>query len=387
MKNCNSNSIPSIGWVLVWVLTLGFSGPAFGANDNPRDLPLPSEDAQVAALLAERPFEERVWTLYRIGKEKRAGLISNLIERLDLDRYPKYEAELALDALFKLEAFVPDEVLLKLLNDFPTKAAIMLAFKPERHATGILTVFERLAGSEGAGHFPLAAFTANLGLKAETPGFAHSVLSRRLELAENKCVTDLVVRRRIPPSEGEWGAIGSYGGPACRIPGADDPFPPLRFVRLIAEEAGGQSFVEGPTGVSIAIMECPPWTLPPASAPSGFSSTGTEKVVFRKNAVKILAVFERFFDGYLSALAKERSCFRYTETVVWKGRRVFARQVEQARTDGEANFRRIVNRLVEKGLLTRTDADNFKPEFVVRILNPDDLRIPQLPQTVPGDRK
>ncbi len=48
---------------------------------------------------AERPLEKRVRAIHRIGEEKRAGLIPNLIERLDLDGYPGYEARLTLDRL------------------------------------------------------------------------------------------------------------------------------------------------------------------------------------------------------------------------------------------------------------------------------------------------
>jgi hypothetical protein len=93
---------------------------------------------------------------------------------------------------------------------------------------------------------------------------------------------------------------------------------------------------------------------------------------------------ETFFDNFISSMVGETVSLRKKETVIWKGHRAFARQVEKARTEGEANFRRIVNRLVELGCLAQTDADNFKPVFVVRILNPDDLRLPQLPGTVPA---
>lgn len=386
MKNSISGSIPSIGWVLVWVLTLAFSGPAFGANDNPRELPLPSEDARVAALLAERPFEERVWTIYRIGREKRAGLIPNLIERLDLDRYPKYEAELALDALFKLEAFVPDEVLLKLLNDFPTKAAIMLAFQPERHGKAILTVLERHADDVLPKHYLRAVLAANLALKASTPGFAKALFERRLKASENRMAVDLEIRRKKnedpKPSPG---GPGCGCGRGCSALDQEAKFPPVYWTEL-SNWPFSKPFVEGPGHVVVDILECSVRSVP-SPLVNGFSREADGQPVFKPEAGGQTNHLEWFVDAYLAALVGEKTGFKEKKTAVWKGRRALARQVQMARADGEANFRRIVNRLVEKGLLARSDADTFKPEFVVRILNPDGLPIPQLPQTVPGDLK
>lgn len=386
MKNRIRGVIHSFLTILVWSLALGFSVPAFGADGNPRDVPLPADDARVIALLAERPFEERVWTIHRIGKEKRARLIPNLIERLDLDRYPKYEAELALDALFKLEAFVPDEVLLKLLNDFPDKAAIMLAFQPERHETGILTVFGRYAGSERETHRLRAVLAANLALKAGTPGFAKALVERRLRLGGNQVAVDLVIRRRAEnESRMSPGGLVCGCGRGCGALQPEAKFPTIFWTEL-SDWPLAKPFVEGPGHVVVINLDCP-INYEPSSAVSGFSKEFDDPPVFKKVAAGEVNRQESFFDCYLFELVAEKAGFRRKETVVWKGRRAFSRQVERARAGGEANFRRIVNRLVERGSLARAEADTFKPEFVVRIMNPDGLRIPQLPQTVPGDGK
>lgn len=386
MKNRILGLIHSILAVLIWCLTLGISAPAFGPDDSPRHLALPADDAQVAALLSERPFEERVWTIYRIGREKRHGLIPNLIERLDLDRYPKYEAELALDALFRLEAFVPDEILLKLLNDFPTKAAIMLAFKPQRHEKSILEMIGRNAAAMAPKQYLRAVLAANLALKAGTPGFANLLLERRLKASENRMAVDLEIRRkRNENPKPAPGGLGCSCGRGCSALDQEAKFPPVYWTEL-TDWPLATPFVAGPGHVAVNSLECSLRSAPSSSV-NGFSKAPVDQPVFKSVSDEPTNRGEWLFEAFLSALVGENTAFRQKKTVVWKGRRAFIRQVEQARAGGEAHFRWIVNRLMERGLLARDDADSFKPEFVVRILNPDGLPIPQLLQTVPGDRK
>lgn len=382
MKN-NCFRLKSIsGWFL-FLLLIGFPATGFGREGNPREVPLPEDDVQVAALLAERPFEERVWVVYRIGAQKRRGLIPQLIDRLDLDRFPKYEAELALDALFKLEAFVPDDVLLKLLNDFPDKAAILLAFKPERHEKAILEMFERHAGAENKDDYLRLALAANLALKANTPGFAKALVARRLKLGKNLVVTDLMVRKKAeeePRTPG--GVLGCGCWPVCVPLRQEEIFPPV-CQTVFSDWPLSKPFVDGPAHVVVTNLECPTEKAPSFTV-GNFSRKEDASPVFRSVVSVGIVSSETFFDRYVSVLVGETVSLRKKETVIWKGRRAFARQVEKARTEGDANFRRIVNRLVERRFLTQSDADNFKPGFVVRILNPDDLRLPQLPGTVPA---
>ncbi len=366
---------------LLFVVLLGLETLVAASPSHAAEYELPASETAVRERLRDRKGEVRAWTIYHIGKEKRGAFLPDLIGFLDLDRFSRFEAQLALDALFKLEVFVPDDVLLKLVNDFPDKVAILLAFQPERHGKAILEMFERHAGIETLEHHLRAALAANLALKAGTPGFAKALIERRLKGGESLVAADLVIRRRFEEEKRiPTGGLGCGCWPVCVPLRQEETFPPV-YRTVFSDWPLTKSFVEGPGHVVVNNLECPTESTP-SFAVRGFSSGGDDPPVFRSVASGGMVSCETFFDRYASGLVGETVSIRKKETFIWTGRRAFARQVEKARTDGEANFRRIVNRLVERGFLTQIEADNFKPLFVVRISNPDGLRLPQLPGTV-----
>ena len=202
--------------------------------------PPPFGEAEAARLLKSQGSRERAWGAYlsgAYGSKEHAPLLVGLLEDPGLAAGGWEESavlQAALDALIRLDAEVPAEVLRALPQRFSNEVVILLARSPEKNQDALLEIFTGLDGDVNPGARWLAA--GNLLASVKGRGFAARLLGG-LKVEAYVTVLD---------RDGSHGSGGGSGGGGCGC-GADfypqTDFPPVGYYALTGEATRGASVV------------------------------------------------------------------------------------------------------------------------------------------------
>lgn len=195
-------------------------------------------DAEAARLLKSEVSRERAWGAYLAGAQGLAGHAPSLVGLLEDPRLAAggweegIVRQAALDALIRLDAKVPAEVLRALPRDFLDEVIILLANSPEENQSALLEIFQGLDDSGRAGGRGRAAANLLAGTKAR--GFAATLLGA-LKVEAGVVVLDGDISHGI-------GTAPGYGSGGCGCGAFYEPngdFPPVGYYGLTTEASRG----------------------------------------------------------------------------------------------------------------------------------------------------
>ena len=285
---------------------------------------------EAARLLESQGNRERAWGAHLAGRNGLADLTPALVRTLSdpaLGYGPeeKLVRQAALDALIRLHAKVPAEVLSPLTGNFSAEAVILLSMWPEENAAALLEMFAARGGEAGPdAHWHVVG---NLLAETKARGFA-AVLLRDLKVEADIAVLD---------REGEIG-FGYSGGGGCGCCFSYEPpegFPPVSFYSL--------TYVAGRDAVVVAPGKRPVFyqrSTTPYGGP-GFAMPLVRDIA----RVEFLAALLDATEDGLDFNA------RPSESVVCKDARECRRELAGLRGRIEQSYAALVGRLVEKSLL------------------------------------
>ena len=293
--------------------------------------PPPFGEAEAARLLKSQGNRERAWGAYLVGSQgskEHAPLLVALLEDPALAAggwEGSAVLQAALDALIRLDAEVPAEVLRALPQGFSNEVVILSAKSPEKNQDALLEIFTGLDGDVNPGARWLAA--GNLLARVKARGFAARLLGG-LKVEAYVTVLD---------NDGSHGIGGGNGGGGCGC-GADfypqTDFPPVGYYSLTGEASRG-AVVVAPGKRPVFYMRalhrgrvC--YFLPPP----------TDDI-----RVEYLAAL---LDTDEDALGFDA---RPSFTVVCDDTRQCRRELAGVRGRIEQSYAAVVGRLIEKGLL------------------------------------
>lgn len=190
--------------------------------------------AEAARLLGSGANSERAWGAYLAGLYGVKGLTPSVVAVLtDASLGAGYEETLvrqaALDALIRLDAKVPAEVLRALAPDFFDETLILLASEPRQNSAALLETFAGLDGEGRAGPRWLAV--GNLLAETKAHGFAAQLLGGLKVEA-----TVVVIEREGDGDIGFGGGGGCGGGDGYSLAGG---FPPVGYYALTTDARRG----------------------------------------------------------------------------------------------------------------------------------------------------
>ena len=197
--------------------------------------PPPFDVAEAARLLKSQGNRERAWGAYlsgAYGLKEHEPLLVALLEDPALAAGGWEESaarQAALDALIRLDAEVPAEVLRALPQQFTDEALILLARSPEKNSEALLEMFAGLDNNGYSGACWLAAGNLLAGVKAR--GFAARLLGG-LKVEAYVAVLD------ADGSHGLGGGDGGGCGGGSDFGGYGD-FPPVGYYWLTHEASRG----------------------------------------------------------------------------------------------------------------------------------------------------
>jgi hypothetical protein len=201
-------------------------------SPTPRFVRLGDAASESARLLKSYENRERAWGAYLAGlhglREQTPSLVSMLEDEKLNDAYweDSFVRQAALDALIRLDAEVPAEVLAPLYASAPDEVLILLARDPGKNQYALLRLFDE--------DVPDARWLAlnNLLASQRTPGFAARLLGG-LKIEASVYVFE---------SEGDhrYADVGGSGGHGCGVGGRqDESLPPVNYYHLTAEARRG----------------------------------------------------------------------------------------------------------------------------------------------------
>jgi hypothetical protein len=294
--------------------------------------PFTQTDAEAVRLLKSEGSRERAWGAYlagTLGLKEHAPLLVGLLEDPRLASGGWEEGvvrQAALDALIRLDAEVPAEVLRALPQGCTDEAIILLARSPSENQSALLEIFEGVDDPGHAGARWLAA--GNLLAAVKARGFAARLLGGlKVEAAVSVLAEDI-----------SHGFGQGFGGGGCGCGAFYEPhtgFPPVGFYGLTGEAERGAVVVAPGKRPVFYVRSLNParngcYTLPPPS-----------------DIVRV---------EYLAALLGETESglgfdARPSFTVICRDTRQCRRELAGVRGQVVQSYAAVVGRLVEKGLL------------------------------------
>lgn len=255
---------------------------------------------------------------------------------------PRFEQRLALDAvldaLVRLDAKPPLDVLTRILTTHPVEALLMLQrFGAERDQA----VLSLLQASKGYRWFALASLLQ----KSRAPGFAAHLLS------------DLTIRLSVSVSDnGSGGTLGdSFGGITCSDGGVGlaEAFPPLATYRFTSSVERGAELLTD--------------SVHPTYYVRGLSRQGETPLA---SSCDISGPTSRDRISNIAAMLRKDSVPLHEtelESVEWKGADDLRRSVADARRRVESAYATLVELVRVDGLLNREDAARLRPEIRIEL--------------------
>jgi hypothetical protein len=306
-----------------------------------------SDPGEILALLqSERPVDV-AWGAYRAGEGKLGDAAPLLVDRLR--PHPERESVewsyarwAVMDALIRLEATVPGDLLLHHANGKGwRKAVILLAADPIANRAELLTLFRR-ARPEHLWNGLVAI--GNLLGKVRAPGFAGELLSR-IPFELRLTVRDPEDRmlgggaRRIGVGRGDG---------LVRLP---DGFPPYAHYHLWTGRVGGELLAHGPHPVY--------WTR--REFPRGGLITGVDGARLESRTCSM-----EWLAGLLDRpVTKETLPETLSRTIRWRDPEDYLERATAARDALLAPWRELVVECLRAGLVTREEARSLRPRLEV----------------------
>ncbi|HWS89165.1 MAG TPA: hypothetical protein VN282_19490 [Pyrinomonadaceae bacterium] len=328
--------------------------------------PSPFGEAEAGRLLRSQVNRERAWGAYlagAYGAKEHAPLLVGLLEAPGLAAGGWEETavlQAALDALIRLDAEVPAEVLRTLPQHFSNEVLILLTRSPEKNQDALLETFAWLDESANPGARWLAAGNLLAALKAR--GFAARLLGG-LKVEAGVTVLDGDI------SHGS--GLGSGGGGGCGCGGDFYPrtdFPPVGYYVLTgAAQPGAVVVVAGQRPVFYLR------TPYPGGGGCYFLSPPADAV-----RVEYLAAL---LDTTEEALGFDA---RPSFTLVCKDTKQCRRELAAVRGRVEQSYAAVVGRLVEKGLLDGTADAPASPPMTFTLFDERRRKTFPLPETLKG---
>jgi len=334
--------------VILWI---GLpAGPPLAAQSRPEPSRfIPSVD-EIRALLQSSELPDQVWGAWLASQSKAVELVP-LLQRV-ADAHPATALwpepavrDVALDALVQLHAQVPAAWARSFHTQYPAQSLILLSRAADAD--------EELADLARTGQGFAWFGAANLLVARRSPRLA-AVLLRDLEIVVTVAVS----------TDGSRG-IGSAGGlsvsVACGGAGLLPGFPPVAWYAYSGSaSAEAVMLADGPTPVYYRRKVSAPGELTGGCSPDRGDPTAADRLSY------VAALFGES-PGGLPVRASE------SRAVAWRGQAALDAAVADIRADIQGRFRQMLARLVERTLLSPTEAvDLAVPRLTIAIR---DLRI------------
>ncbi|HZS06323.1 MAG TPA: hypothetical protein VFD58_15890 [Blastocatellia bacterium] len=245
------------------------------------------------------------------------------------------------DALIRLDAEAPSEILMPLSDRFRNEVIILLAKSPEKNRPDLLSLLQRQLTDEQW----LAI--CNLLASVRARGFAASLL-RELKIRVDIYVTQ--------DPHAWFGHGGSGHGVGCGVLQVSEGFPPLVFYDL--HEWAKRGFIlvaPGRHSIYYSRREFEP------EANGKF--TGSSHSINERNQYRTEYLAELLNTSVEVLKFNPSPSF----TVVWKSNAAFKGEVTRRREEIKQKWAALIGRLVQAKLLSEKDAAGVKPNITIEI--------------------
>jgi len=335
--------------LLVLTSVAALAAPAAVADE---DASASSSLGDVLARLASEDPASLAWGAYLAGRDGHHEAVAPILDLLrpHVDREEKvwsYTHRSALDALIRLDAFVPPALLALHEARLPVHVLILRAHDPEAHVETLVDRFQKVVNQEHVGHMGLA--TGNLLLKIRATRFAAQLLSG-IRMRLRVTVYTPGPNDRMSGFGGRR-MLGGSGDGSARVP---EGFPPYVWYQLRRGPASrGALLVGGPHPVFYERRE---------RATSGLAVGG---------AICRLDTTETCLE-WLGALLGEEVVDlgikkRHSVSVGWTTAEAYLERVRAGQAQLLTAYWAVARRLVEAKLLTLDEARNLKPRVKTNV--------------------
>jgi hypothetical protein len=324
--------------------------------------------AEVSRLLESTANRDQAWAAYLIGKYELREVAAQIHPLLNpelngQEDEVRFVHLAALDSLIQLGMTVPSDKLMPLYNKFPNEVLILLAKAPNENQQALLSIAQQAQRQA----YWMAA--CNLLAESKARGFAAWLIK------------ELKIEVRITVLDHEDGGTGT--GIGCGMIGIDasvpvpDGFPPTALYFL----------KESPERGAVVVA--------PGHNPIYYKRTVSDRRIIADASFKSCNKNHYNHLEYLAALlnttADELKLEAYpSHSITWQGAEKYQRKMAQIQQQVKASYEQVIQRLLEKNLLTDSEADGLAPMVVVTI---EDLRknpsvpLPAIPGVVKSERQ
>lgn len=338
---------------------LSIAASAHAGAGVPRAAQAPPTPELVRQLASNDP-RGVAWAAYRAGEARRQDVVPALIDALASPRLaaPGHEwgaaRDVVLDALIRLDAQPPADVLLRHYDARSEQVLILLAEPRAGRNAVLLGILKDESGI-------LWHAAAGLLLDDEAAGLAASLLGGlRLTLA-----VTVVDAHADDVHEG-----GFTGGIGCGAMYPGSGFPPIATYSFwTTADRGAVVLTGGPRPVFYTRQVC--------KAGAGIPSGGHRPLIDGPTAGDRLALLKELIDHWLPVEAVR------TLEVRWTDDRQYRREVGMARARLAKDFQTLVQLAVGAGHLTRSEARGLTPAIDVRARDARGRKHPVLPAIEP----
>jgi hypothetical protein len=311
---------------------------------------------EVDRLFNSVSIRDRAWAAYAVGQfglREYAPLIVDLIQQSssDLREDNHIACRVFFDSLIQLDVAVSADQLMPLYRAFPDEVMILLAKFPKENQEALLSIAKQANPERDARQYWLAA--CNLLAEIEARGFAAHLLSEStIELSV--AVTDPNTGTCIGPGAGM--SIGCGAGYGALPP---DGFPPIA-VYLLVEEASNGRVVVAPGLRTIYYQR----TVVEAGK-HGRIGSGRSHIGWNKN-LYVLEYVAKLLRTTTDRLGFTKNPSR---TVTWTSGAEYRQMVQMHRREIERSYEEVKNRLIERGLLSVSEAESLAPKITVKVFD------------------
>src|SRR5262245_35028627 len=312
---------------------------------------------RVITLIQSPSVKDRAWGAYLTGQNELSELAPALLDLLS--EIPDQEQEdlnlVALDSLIRLKDNSPSERLIPFYQRYSDQVLILLARSPVENKDALLSIARQPRNV----HFWVAS--CNLLTELKAPGFTAFLLK------DLKISIDIIV-----VSQGRYGyGFGSGQGSVVGCGGSvniTDGFPPVAFYRL-KDEPIRDAVVIAP-GIHPIFYER---RLYYPGNPVGISESVT-RIDKDRYTIEYLAAL---LDKRIDELALKAA---YSHTVAWAGTEGYRQDVMRIKESVIGDFSQVKKHLSDVELLTTLEAEEVKPNLVIRITDMRRNKKYQLPE-------
>jgi hypothetical protein len=336
------------------VSSFGQDNPSTATSTNTSVIQNEQIKSEVDRLFSSMLEKDQAWAVYLSGKyglKENIPIILDLLQRSAGNLQDKNVpiCYLAFDSLIQLDATIPAKELMPLYKRFSDEVTILLAKAPKENQEALLTIARQIDSQTKNREYWLAA--CNLLAETEAKGFAAHLFSEMI-ISISIHVTD---NSGAGMGMGIGSSIGCGGG-GYAVP---EDFPPIGLYDL-TEYAKRGHVVVAPGVHPIYYERIVVEPEKHRHIPAGRSYYGWQKNQY------LLGYFAVLLKTNIEGLQFTHQPSRWIE---WKNSSHYKQMVAIIRSEIASSYNALKNRLIERELLSVTEAESLAPKIVIQVFD------------------